>query len=79
MTIKRLKEGVRDNLDDLEFDYNGKHGWVTEDIHDYIVTFQAWWEEVCHEYSTVDELFEAKVFDGKSLIELNKIVEIHFG
>ncbi len=67
MTAKELKEHILSLVQDIEFEYNGKHGAICPfDAHNICIGFDG--DEIdCH---NIDEVMTSKVFDGQSLSEI---------
>jgi hypothetical protein len=76
MTEEKLESILDDCCNDIYFIYNGKNGGVTPEVHNYKRTYHAWYGEKIVDYTSLDELLEAALFDGKKLLELVGDIDI---
>ena len=49
---------------------------MTPEVHNYKRTYHAWYGEKIVDYTSLDELLEAALFDGKKLLELVGDIDI---
>ena len=60
---------------DLFFSFNGKSAGVTSTVSNYVPLFQVWYGQDTKEYSNIDDLMADPFFDGKTLVELEDVVD----
>lgn len=75
MSPDELRDEVVDQLNDVEFVYNGKQSGISPEFHDSVPVYYMWYGNKEKEYSDIDEVMTDKFFDGKSLSEIAEIVE----
>lgn len=77
ISASKLRKTIAGCLDDIYFNYNGKKAGVTSEIHDFKPTFQAWYGNEIKYYDNVDDVMCDRFYDGKSLNDLTKIIQIY--
>lgn len=73
-----LREALLVEFWDIHFTFNGLPCGVEVEVHNSIPSFESWCGNKSKKYTNVDELIHDKFFDGKSLQELEDIVEVSF-
>lgn len=68
-----MREWITSLVDDIEFDYKGKHGSVCPFSAD---NFSLCYDGEPHNFTNVDDLMLAKVIGGKSLSDIS--AELNF-
>ena len=76
MKEEKLKSILHDCCNDIYIIYNGKNVGVTPEVHNYKKTYHAWYGEKIVDYTSLDELLKATLFDGKKLLEIAENTEI---
>lgn len=67
MTISELRERILELISHINFTYNGKEGVIDPfSDHDFLVGYG----DESKEYTSIDDLFSDKFYDGKSLNEI---------
>ena len=78
MSSTDLKEALLFEFWDIHFTFNGLPCGVEVEVHDSIPSFEGWYGNTSKKYTNVDMLIHDKFFGGKSLQELEDIVEFSF-
>ena len=73
-----LREALLAEFWDIHFTFNGLSCGVELDVHNSRLSFESWYGNKSKKYTDVDELIHDKFFGGKSLQELESIVEFAF-
>ena len=73
-----LREALLVEFWDIHFTFNGLPCGVEVEVHNSIPSLESWYGNKNKKYTKVDELIHDKFFDGKSLQELQKMVEFSF-
>lgn len=75
MKQDKLKNKILSLTQDIEFEYNGKHGAICPfNEHNIHIGFDG--DDV--ECKSIDEAMSSKVFDGKSLSEICEQAKFNF-
>lgn len=77
MSKDKLRQILSECCNDISFSYRGVKSGVTVEVRDYIPTYQAWYGDDTREYGNIDEVMDDKFYNGKSLNDLVKEVEIN--
>lgn len=73
-----LMDTVAECCNDVVFTYKGIRAGITSEVHDFFPTYQVWFGENTKEYSDIDNVFNDKFYDGKSIKELIGVVEFSY-
>lgn len=77
MSLNKLIDVLNDCCNDITFSFNGKQSGVMPEVVNYEKRYHVWYGEVNKDYQTVDELISDKFFDGKSIKEIFKELDIN--
>lgn len=66
MTIDKLKQLLIETNTHILFEYNGKECGIDPFVTHYVL----WYGDVDTDVKTLDEVVNAKIFDGKALVEI---------
>ncbi|MCI8569724.1 MAG: hypothetical protein HFH39_11720 [Lachnospiraceae bacterium] len=75
MSAEELRVEIADEVNDVEFIYNGKRSGIIPQFETSTPTFLVWYGDVEKVYSDIDDVMSDKFFDGKSLAEIAEIVK----
>ncbi len=75
MSADELRDEVVEQLNDVEFIYNGKPSGISPEFHNSIPVYYIWYGNEDKEHSDIDEAMSDKFFGGKSLSEISEIVK----
>ena len=73
-----LREALLIEFWDISFTFNDLPCGVEVEVHNSIPLFESWYGNESKKYTNLDELIHEKFFGGKSLKELENIVEFTF-
>ena len=76
MDINELKNIITTCVNDIYFIYNNKKCGVTSQVEDYMPVYEMWYGKKIKQYHSIDKLLKDPFFDGKSLTNILKCIEI---
>ena len=76
--IDALKNTLTVDYGDVEFSYLDKTAGIEILANDSVVSYEMWYGDLLNTYNSIDALFDAEMFDGKSLRQIADDVDFFF-